>query len=541
MRSSCCLAGRLMLDEMDTEGASERRAFILKEERFVKGLTKTRMAKTLGIVMAGGIGLLGCVGGMGRRSPAMPETPSPQKPSAISETDAPTLGEEEIRNRYAAEQASLRHENEQCTMELDRYGGWVNAPENLATPPPAGFFRVAKLAGSWWFVTPEGHPFVSKGVTDVNWLGASLSEGPFHDTIVQKYGTEEVWADAARARLLKWGYNTAGPWSSHSMASRISHCVIILDAAGANSPRYPGSVVTDYWSPDFAKHVREVSTQRAAPFVEDKNLIGYFLDNELVWGSDHFRTKKTLLQLYMDFPVDAPGRAEARRFLRESVKSVRQFNQIWGTMLSNWSGIEGLSSKDLKPSTEEARNTTQEFTLAVFRKYASTVIPILRSVDPNHLILGCRFHTYPGDALIQAASEYFDVISMAFYEARPPVKEMDAICGRVDKPFLIEEWTFKSDDSGLRNMGIYAPRVKTQTERCLSYLDYVETFMRRPYAIGFHWYKLMDNPFKGPQEPFSADNCGLVNEKDEAYEPFVEFVSEVNRRVETWHAESERG
>ncbi len=83
-------------------------------------------------------------------------------------------------------------------------------------------------------------------------------------------------------------------------------------------------------------------------------------------------------------------------------------------------------------------------------------------------------------------------------------------------------------------MGIYAPEVRTQAERCLAYERYVRGFTSRPYGIGYHWYKWMDNPVL-PGERFSGDNCGLLNQNDEPYASFAEFVREVNRRVEVWH------
>jgi hypothetical protein len=449
--------------------------------------------------------------------------------------DTSARSEGELEAQYLARLALLREQNATEPLQLDAYGGWVNAPASLGAPEPGAYFRVAKRGGAWWFITPEGHPFVSKAVTDVNWLGATLSADGFHELLVQKYGDEEAWVAAAQQRMLDWGFNTIGPWSSASMEQKMAHSTIILDMGGGNGPRYPKSVVTDYWSPEFAAHAVAMVRERATPHVEDKNLLGYFLDNEIVWGADHFLTKWTLPQLYVSFPEGAPGRVELLRFLRESAGTIEQFNAIWQTEIGDWAELESLSARHLRPQTAAAEAVTEEFKIAVFRKYATIAIEALRAVDPNHLILGCRFHTYPGDTLVRLAAEYFDVISMAFYEARPPVAEIDAIYGEVDKPFLIEEWTFKSDDSGIANpMGIYAPEVKNQKERCLAYDNYVESFMRRPYGIGYHWYKWMDNPVL-PEEKFSGDNCGLLNQNDEPYEPFVSYVGEVNRRVEQWH------
>jgi len=47
---------------------------------------------------------------------------------------------------------------------LDRFGGRLAGPRLEAT----GFFRVARHAGRWYLVTPEGHPFFSLGVNTVS-------------------------------------------------------------------------------------------------------------------------------------------------------------------------------------------------------------------------------------------------------------------------------------------------------------------------------------------------------------------------------------
>lgn len=460
----------------------------------------------------------------------------PDEARLADESAPPPFDAARTKEEQAARLAELREANANAPMELDAYGGWRNAPESLGPPQPGDYFRLAKRGGAWWFITPDGHHFVSKGVTDVNWIGAGFVGGPFHDLLVAKYGTEEAWAAASQERALDWGFNTIGPWSSASMAQRMTHAVIILDVGGAGGPRHPKAVVTDYWDPAFAEHAAAMAAQRAAPHAEDRNLIGYFLDNEIVWGADHFLTKRTLVQLYLAFSEGAPGRAEAIRFLRDAAGTVAAFNETWGTELRDWDGLSALNPGLLRPKTDAAHAVTEAFMLAVFDQYANTAIAALRAADPNHLILGCRFHNYPGDALFEAAAKHFDVISMAFYEARPPVQELDAISQLVDKPALIEEWTFKSDESGIVNPhGFYGPVVPTDAARGLAYDNYVETFMRRPYAVGYHWYKWMDNPVL-PDKRYSGDNCGLLNANDEPYTAFVEHAREVNRRVEHWHA-----
>lgn len=437
---------------------------------------------------------------------------------------------------YRQNLARLVAEGAGREMECDPWGGWVNHPESLGDPEPGDFFRVEKLDGAWWFVTPAGNPMISKGVTDVNWLGATLRDDAFHQILVDKYGNEENWNAAARARMREWHFNTVGPWSSAGIAGQFAHATVILDSAG-HAPRHrPGDLVADYFDAPFAAHCEQVAIERATPHVDDPGLVGYFLDNELAWGPD-WRGDLTLLQHYVAFPAGAPGRAEALRVVRERAADIDDFNATWGTSIADWADLEGLTSADFAARTAQADEVATEFAVHAFRQYATHAIAGLRKVDPNHMVLGCRFAAYPGDALVRAAAEVFDVISLAGYHANW-VSELDAIYPQIDKPFLIEEFSFKATDSGLMNVLFYAQVVDKQQDRALAYHRYVEELIRRPYAVAYHWYKWMDNP---PLEDnlLAGDNFGLLDFADAPYEDFVEYARHVNFLAETWHAEGD--
>jgi len=444
--------------------------------------------------------------------------------------------ETETESKYRTRFMELRLANLGSTIELDSYGGWINTPDSFGEPDPGQFFRVKKINGSWWFITPDGHPLVSKGVTDVNYLGATLKEDDFHQILVDKYVNEDAWVDASLDRLHGWGFNSIGPWSSRSIVELNTYAEPILNS-GMWAPRYnEGDPVADYWSQGFEEHAYAMAVNLAAPLSEDKNLLGFFLDNELVWGPD-WRTDKTMLQLYVDFPVDAPGRLEALRFVEEAAVDLDTFNSTWGTSLNNWDDLPGLTSDDFKPETAEADGVTEDFMVHTFHRYATIAIDGLKATETNHLVLGCRFAWYPGDAMVRASAQHFDVISMAGYHENW-VDEIGAVYEEVDKPFFTEEFAFKAKDSGLLNVKNYAPIVDTQKDRALAYVDYVEALMRQPWALGYHWYKWFDNP-KVEDDILSGDNFGLMNYLDEPYMDFVNFIQEVNFRVETWHTEGE--
>lgn len=439
--------------------------------------------------------------------------------------------ETETERNYRVRLNELRLANAGRKIKLDEFGGLADAEELFGKPEPAEFFKIKKINGRWWFITPKGNPFFSKGVTDVVFEGANPSDENLRKIISDIYGDEKTWGDAAEKRLKNWNFNTIGPWSGSSMGKRFSHTAVILDSAG-HAPRYTSkTIAADYWSEGFEDWTRKTAIERAAPYLNERNLIGYFLDNELFWGND-WRSEKTLLQVYIDFPADAPGKKEALRFVKEKASDINDFNLVWGTSIASWDELDSLGSGSFKPNSDVAKSVSEAFSALAFNKYAALAVAGLRSVDANHLVLGCRFAFYPGDALMREAAKAFDVISMAGYHENW-VDELDSIWPEIDKPIIIEEFSFKAKDSGLRNIMNYAIVVETQKDRALAYDDYVKSFASRPYAVALHWYKWFDNPSDGF---LAGDNFGLLNFEDVPYSDFTEFIRETNFQIENWHA-----
>jgi hypothetical protein len=90
--------------------------------------------------------------------------------------------------------------------ELDRYGGCTEVHVGGNT---SGFFRVQKLGNRWVFVTPEGNAFWMRSVYHAT--ESFLEPG----VIAAKYrGDVNLWATQRNRRLLSWGFNTLGEYTS---------------------------------------------------------------------------------------------------------------------------------------------------------------------------------------------------------------------------------------------------------------------------------------------------------------------------------------
>jgi len=268
----------------------------------------------------------------------------------------------------------------------DTYGGWLELKAKKT-----GFFHTEQIQGRWWLVSPEGNAFFSKGVDHVNFA-------PESDSAPKVPDDPAAWAKAAE-QLRGWNFNTLGAWSSPQMYSNGLAYAPMVDvaASGGRNVWLKGGIV-DYFSSQFQEAAARAAQRICVPHVKDPWLLGYFTDTELRWGSD-WRGTNSVLEEYLKMPATAAGSQKAITFLT----------------------ARGHSPDNL--SAEDKR----EFLGLVGGEYAHVASEAIRRADPNHLVLGCRFAVYPGDDVIHAVGQYFDVISYHSYNQKPPVDRLELI------------------------------------------------------------------------------------------------------------------
>jgi hypothetical protein len=89
---------------------------------------------------------------------------------------------------------------------LDKFGGYTSLP---VPGGGTGFFRVAKVGKRWVFVTPQGHAFWLRSVYNA-------AETFIEPAVIKKKyaGNIEAWATQRNRRLLAWGFNALGEYTS---------------------------------------------------------------------------------------------------------------------------------------------------------------------------------------------------------------------------------------------------------------------------------------------------------------------------------------
>ncbi|MCS7192329.1 MAG: beta-galactosidase [Armatimonadetes bacterium] len=419
-----------------------------------------------------------------------------------------------------------------------QFGGWVKMKVK-----GTGFFRTEKIDGVWWFVDPDGHLFISKGVNHVSFQGdycPALGYSPYHRNVQAKYGSEEKWAEATKKRLQSWGFNTIGAWSSSSLFRLMPYTVILNMGAKAGANWLKGTF-PDVFSPKFRQVLDDVAAKECSHRKNDPLLVGYFTDNELRWGPDWRSTRHLLDDYLLSFTSDDPGKKELLEFFRKRYQSVEEFSKAWGLNLSNWEEL--LHLRELPPAPTETAEKQRlsdrvDFLRIVAREYFRACYNAIRKHDPNHLILGVRFAGYAPRSVVEAMEQFVDVVSFNTYAFEPPIKVLKDLHQITGKPVMITEFSFKAMDSGLPNTRGAGQPVSTQKDRADNFERFVTALMKLPYCIGYHWFQWSDQPAQGRFDGENS-NYGLVKENDDTWELLTQSMKEVNGKVERIHASKE--
>lgn len=398
---------------------------------------------------------------------------------------------------------------------LSAYGGW-----KLNQTAASGFFRVEKKGDRWWIVDPDGYPFIHKGVAVFRPGGSDNQMA----ALQSKYGTGENWCNQESMLLRQNGFNGVGAWSDVDLlrqsATPLVYTVIVnpmgayksehikkyggkYEAAGWQGYRFDLAMVFD---PEFESYI-EKTISPIAKYAADKNLLGYFTDNELPWKNDA-----------LDRHLNFLGKEEA------GYKATKKW-------LDDRKGKES-SMADVNDEDRLA------FTAFYFETYLKKVASAIRKYDPNHLYLGCRFNQekeeLSNSEMFKVAGKYMDIVSINHYRKWEPLQSAMANWSSWSgKPFIITEWYTKGEDSGLPNKTGAGWNVPSQADRGYFYQNFTIELLKSKSCVGWHWFTYQDNdPLNLKTDPSNRDsNKGIVNSNFEPYQPLIENMKMLNDHV----------
>ncbi len=479
------------------------------------------------------------------------------------------LSESDMVHRHELEAADLKAHP--APADRDRFGGWRDGPRLEA----AGFFRTVQQNGKWWLVDPDGALFFSLGVdvvtpdestiltgresmfTGLPGPGDPLARhfgtvrgmhsGPVKEgrtfnfyaaNLERTYGPEYLtrWRDTTLNRLKSWGFNTIGNWSNTPVGrARQVPYVATVSIGGSHARVSSGS---DYWSkmhdpfdPRFAEDV-DRSVRGVAQWCKgDPWCVGYFVDNELSWGSFGEQNGRYGLALgALNLPAaSSPAKRALLDQLQKKYTSIGKLNDAWQTQFSGWSTLEAAWQPGGRQSawTAALQADLGAFVKEFARTYFRTVRDRLKAADPDHLYLGCRF-AWRTEEAVAASAEFCDVVSFNIYDRRVDPGKW-SLFKDLGRPVIIGEFHVGALDRGMFHPGLVS--AADQHERAAIYADYVSSVLKNPALVGCHWFQYIDEPLTGRAWDGENYNIGFLTVTDTPYPELVAAARAIHARA----------
>lgn len=413
-----------------------------------------------------------------------------------------------------------------------------------------GFWRLAQTQeGVWWFVSPEGNREWLNTVTTVQPFqlardanGAQYVSRDYNGGTTEK-GDMKVWATKTLERVKAAGFKGLGAW-----CNPIFHDFDVPMTRDLNLWKWVNGEKNSIrvFDPLFEKYVEAGVVAQVVKLRENKNLVGYYIDNEIEWGDQLIGPR-----LYFDhLKPENPNRVELVAVIRRLWPTVEEFNAAWGSELKTWKELDTWETLPLRFGERGREGNFAAYVklLSVWmehaaREYFRVTVTNIRKHDANHLVLGVRFKNWAPPEIVRASRQWTDAQSLNSYVGD----------GRLDRemysmmyvesgfqPVIITEYSFHALDgrSGNRNTVGFAAQVPDQRARAEGYRLYTTRLASVPYVVGADWFQWADEPPSGRNFDGEDVNFGIVDIDDRPYDHMLAAIRKTTPLLNTLHATS---
>ncbi|GGZ87421.1 hypothetical protein [Algibacter mikhailovii] len=432
------------------------------------------------------------------------------------------------------------------SMEWNRFGGFANGPKFEAT----GHFRTQKINGKWWIIDPSGSLFWSTGINGAGKLEVATPynkrEHFFENlpkknsehkkffsknsylyglqNLYKKYGenAEEKYIPITLNRMKSWGLNTLGGWSVETVArqpenKKLPYTVITSSISPGINDKFP-DVFDPKWKEITAKKIKE----KAALVKDDPYFFGFFINNEIHWGTPFSLANNTLAK-----GPKTSGKQVYIKLLQKDLKTIANFNIKTGGDFKSWEELLNtkVSEHTLKLHTIKEINT-KHYELMV-EQYFQITKGLINDYAPGKMYIGCRWHgNHKNKINVTIAAKYLDILSFNAYENE--IEKYPYPPKELDKPFIVSEFNFGALDVGKFFTGLgYASNQRNRGEK---YINFIEGALRNPKCVGAHWFMWANSTTAGRGNGENA-NCGLVSMTDQIYYELISYMRKINYNI----------
>jgi hypothetical protein len=374
--------------------------------------------------------------------------------------------------------------------DRDRYSGWVRVKSEAT-----GFFRVEHIGQRWWFVTPEGHGFISTGMNHLYDDFFRCSKNRDHWAAMLADPAEyarRVIGDHRELNMTAMGYGF--PYDKPGFPHvRNLKLIDPSPSTWREVQEFP-----DLFDDAFPDRFMRVARSVCGPSREDPWLIGYLLNDCLEWPILGHASKRRLVNwidaIKQKGPV-SPGKRAYVGLIKERHRQIRSFNAAYGTEFVSFDELLGAGDfvLNVPPDPEAVRADDEAFLSKLASRYYDMAVDAIRRVDTHHLILGDIFDGNRGFAapVIHIAKEHCDIIATQYYGIfKDQVGALEDLHAATGLPILLADSCYsKATDELPRSCG---PRLPTHEARANAFEIYARQALSRPYILGWHWCGYVD-------------------------------------------------
>ncbi len=325
------------------------------------------------------------------------------------------------------------------------------------------------------------------------------------------------------ARLRSWGFNTIGLGQGDATgrddgwpfiaAVEFASAGQIITGSGLRLP--------DVFDPEWPRLVAERALAICTPEKDCRELVGWVSDAQLAWGLPTAAGRPSLLQVCLSLEPSFPAYHAAWEFaLALHGGRLDALAQAWEVPLANKEVVRELTRVERGLRTRGYLRDEARWAREFARRYFATTAPAIRAADPNHLVLGCRFHGAVGAPVLGAC--VYPAVDVAMpHWAELPTPGLAPL-----HPVLAGEVNWVGPEFLRPQAGARASRLTT-VERMLRRARLaLDRVARHPAVVGYAWARWADEP--GERAPFGG---GLMHLDGSDAPEHTELLGAFNARA----------
>lgn len=379
-----------------------------------------------------------------------------------------------------------------------------------------GFFRAAQDdAGRWWLLDPDGMPFFLRTVHGIR---APIAH------------TDGALPPDTAARLRTWGFNAVGVSPDNALRDDGLPFLASMDFASKGQTLVgPSLRLPDVFDPEWPRHAAQRAREIGPPLKNSRDLIGWVTDDEVDWAPASAHGRPSLLQLCLSLEPAFPAYHAAWEFvLAHHGGRLESVARVWNAPIPNKEVVRELTRAEEGLGTRGYLRDDARWTREFARRYFNTTATAIRDVDPNHLVLGCRFRRASGHTI--ALERVYPAVDVSLLHW----SELPTATADPTQPILATDISWVTDD--------FLPPVQTRRPPRLTSLERMlrkaraalDRMARHPAVVGYAWAQWQDEP--GEQPPFAS---GLVHVNGAEAREHTELLAPFNARAESLHRAAE--